>query len=163
EEFRFRLAIPLTRPIPKDRYTDIWHRINAALLMGKNDPQTKDASRMLYTPTAPPDVAVSAEYIPGLALDWEQLPEAPAETGRSATGPMTSGQTVGVSRDVLLFTIEGVPSGQQRGMALRAARSFLSAGKTVDETVELVWRGLQASPVGDTANPWTEEQAREIV
>jgi hypothetical protein len=48
-------------------------------------------------------------------------------------------------------------------MALRAARSFLSAGKTVDETVDLVWRGLRASPVGDAANPWTEAQVREIV
>ena len=163
DDFRFRLAIPLTKPIPKAQYTDIWHRMNASLFLGKNDPHTKDASRMLFTPAAPADVAVVAEYIPGLALDWEKLPEAPAWSRRSTVGPVTSGQTSRVSREVLLFTIEGAPDGQQRGMALRAARSFLSAGKSVDETSDLVWRGLQASPVGDDSNPWTEDQAREIV
>lgn len=41
EDFRFRLAIPFTKPVPKAQYTDIWHRMNAALFFGKNDPQTK--------------------------------------------------------------------------------------------------------------------------
>jgi hypothetical protein len=163
ENFRFRLAIPLTKPVPKDRYTDVWHRINEHLLIGKNDPQTKDPSRMLYTPAAPEGVATVAEYISGLALDWEKLPEAPATARKSTNGTVTSGQAVGVSRDVLLFTIDGASDGEQRGMALRAARSFLAAGKSVDETADLVWRGLQASPIGDPENPWTEEQARAIV
>jgi hypothetical protein len=48
-------------------------------------------------------------------------------------------------------------------MALRATRAFLGEGKSVDETAALIWRGLQASPVGDPSNPWTEEQARAIV
>jgi putative DNA primase/helicase len=163
DDFRFRVAIPFTTPVPKAQYTDVWHRINAYLFGGRNDPQTKDASRMLYTPAAPDGVAVTFEHGDGLALDWTTLPEAPASARTSTVGPSTSGQDVGVSRDVLLFTIEGAPDGQQRGMALRAARSFLSAGKTVDETIELVWRGLQASPVGDADNPWTEDLAREIV
>src|SRR3954471_22659854 len=106
--------------------------MNATVWLGKNDPQTKDASRMLFTPAAPVGVATVAEYVAGLALDWEQLPEAPAAARRATVRPVISGHTTHVSRDVLLFTVEGAPAGQQRGMALRAARSFLSAGKSVD-------------------------------
>jgi hypothetical protein len=82
EDFRFRVAIPLTKPLPRERYGDIWNRMNATLFLGKNDENTKDASRMLFTPAAPEGVAVVAEYIPGQALDWEKLPEAPAASRR---------------------------------------------------------------------------------
>ena len=33
-DFRFRAAIPLTMPVPNAQYTDIWHRINAAIWRG---------------------------------------------------------------------------------------------------------------------------------
>jgi hypothetical protein len=33
EDFRFRLAIPLAKPIPKDRYRDVWDRMNATLFL----------------------------------------------------------------------------------------------------------------------------------
>ena len=53
EEPRVRFAIPLTKAVPAERYPDAWRRIDAYLFGGKNDPNTKDASRMLYVPTAP--------------------------------------------------------------------------------------------------------------
>jgi len=162
-DFRFRIAIPLTKPVPRAQYTDVWHRINAHLFGGRNDPQTKDASRMLYTPAAPEGVATVAEYVPGLALDWEKLPEAPARRSPVPNAPARSGQTVAVSREVLMFTVDGAPSGSQRGMAVRAARALLGAGKSVEDAIELVWRGLRASPLGDAARPWTEDHARKIV
>jgi putative DNA primase/helicase len=162
EDFRFRLAIPLVRPIPKDRYTDVWHRMNAVLFMGRNDPNTKDASRMLFTPAAPEGVATVAEYIPGLALAWENLPPAPISSAKAATnGAASAGRDVGIGRQTMEFLLFGAPVGQQRGAALRAIRSLLAAGTTVEETAEKVFQGLQASPVGDAANPWTYEYVLE--
>jgi P4 family phage/plasmid primase-like protien len=163
DDFRFRLAIPFTKPVPKERYADIWHRMNEHLFGGRNDPQTKDPSRMLYTPAAPEGVATVAEYVPGLALDWEKLPEASISPKKATLGPVTDGNGVGIGKETMHFLLFGADAGQQRGAVLRATRSLLSAGKSVEETTDKVWQGLQASPVGDEANPWTYEQAQVIV
>jgi P4 family phage/plasmid primase-like protien len=160
ENFRFRLAIPLTKPIPKSQYTDIWHRTNARLFGGANDPGTKDASRMLYTPAAAEGVAVFADFIPGLALDWEKLPPAPAFDVRlPANGTTAAGHKVGISKQTYAFLIDGAPVGHQRTAALTATRSLLADGRSVEETAEKVWRGLEASEVGDPAKPWTYDDA----
>jgi hypothetical protein len=105
---------------------------------------------------------VFAEHFDGGALDWEKLPSAPPRIA-PATGVSTFGEDVGVSRDVLMFVMDGAPIGQQRGYACRAARALLANGKSVEETTDQVWRGLQASPIGDQANPWTHEDVRAIV
>jgi P4 family phage/plasmid primase-like protien len=160
-DFHFRLAIPLTKPVPKARYADIWHRMNAHLFGGKNDPQTKDPSRMLYLPAAPEGVTTVAEYVPGLALEWENLPEAPAQM-EPASGGSVFGQDVGIGRQTLEFIALGAPDGQQRGAALRATRSLLAAGYSVEDTAQKVWQGLQASPVGKADDPWTYEHALEF-
>ena len=105
-----------------------------------------------------------AEYVPGLALDWERLPDV-SDASPSCSPPngiVPTDKNVGVSREVLEFVVNGAPVGQQRGMSLRAGRSFLEVGKSIEETSDLVWRGLQASPVGDDADPWTQEHARAI-
>jgi hypothetical protein len=162
EDFRFRVAIPLTKPVPMTQYTDVWHRINGHLFGGRNDPQTKDASRMLFTPAAPEGVAVVAEYVSGGALDWEQLPEAPAYTNVSANGTVSAGKDVGIGRQTLEFLLFGADVGQQRGAAVKATRSLLAAGKSIEETAAKVWQGLQASPIGDERWPWTCEDALKI-
>ena len=160
-DFRFRVAIPLTKPVPAERYPEVWRRIDGHLFGGKNDPNTKDASRMLYTPAAPEDVPTVAESYDGLALDWEKLPAAPS-LGTVKNGATKRGADVGVGRDTMEFLVFGAESGTQRGRALAATRSLLAAGKSVEETAEKVWQGLQASPCGDPARPWTYEKALEF-
>lgn len=153
----------LSKPIPHAKYRDAWHQINHDVFAGKNDKNTKDASRMLYLPAAPPDVAVVAEYAPGLALDWTKLPPAPvpAQTENRSSRHRSNG--LGVSNEVLSFLALGAPVGEQRGMVLRAIRSLLSSGHDIDTTAEKVHRGLIASPVGDPNNPWTLEGVRAMV
>jgi putative DNA primase/helicase len=161
EDFRFRAVIPLARPIPRERYADAWRRIDAHLFGGRNDPATKDAGRMLYLPAAPDGVAVVAEHVPGLALDWEKLPPAPAT--RATTNEATSaGRDVGIGRGTMEFLVFGAPIGQQRDAALAATRSLLAAGKTIEEVADKVWQGLRASPVGKPQHPWTYEDALDF-
>ena len=155
---RVRVTIPLTRPVPAEQYPDVWRRANHHIFLGLNDPQTKDASRMLYEPAAPEDAAVLAEAGEGLALDWERLPPVPA-VGPTKGASTKRGEDVGIGWATLEFIALGVPKGQQRGRALAATRALLAAGKSIEETAEKVWQGLQASECGDPNDPWTYEHA----
>ena len=162
EEPRVRFAIPLTKAVPAERYPDAWRRINAHLFEGKNDPHTKDASRMLYVPAAPEGAMTLVKAGDGLALDWEKLP-AVAPLGSVKNGTAGQGKNLGLSRDTLEFLSLGAPVGQQRGRLLKATRALLSSGKSVEDTVELVWQGLERSPIGDPAKPWTHEYVVSVV
>ena len=162
-EYRFRLVLWFTTPIPAVNYPDIWLRINHHVFLGMNDKNTKDASRMLYLPTAPPDVAVVAEYVPGLALDWTKLPPIPVQAQNDGRDSRNRTGTPRISKDVLSFLALGAPVGDQRRLALRASRSLLSAGYDVDTTAEKVHGGLITSPVGDPGNPWTLDEVRAMV
>jgi P4 family phage/plasmid primase-like protien len=159
-DFCLRVVVPLTKPVAAAQYGQVWHRINATVFGGKNDPQTRDASRMSYLPAAPEGVATIADYVPGLALDWEKLPPAPAP--KATAGARSTGQDVGIGRETMQFLLFGADVGHQRGAALSATRSLLAMGKSVEETAAKVWQGLQASRVGDPADPWTYEHALEI-
>ena len=158
EEPRVRFAIPLTKAVPAEGYPDVWRRSDAYLFGGKNDPNTKDASRMLYVPTAPEDATTLVKVGEGLALDWEKLPAAPT-LGTIKDGATKRGADVGVGRETMNFLLFGAPVGEQRLRALAATRSLLAAGKSIEETADKVWQGLRASPCGDPAKPWTYEDA----
>jgi hypothetical protein len=67
-----------------------------------------------------------------------------------------------LGKPALDFVANGAPVGRQRVAAVAAARNYLSAGHTVGQTAAALWRGFQASPVGDPARPWTYEDALAI-
>ena len=50
---RLRVVLPFAEPIEPSDYPHVWAGLNA-LLGGANDPQTKDISRLHYTPSCPP-------------------------------------------------------------------------------------------------------------
>ncbi len=157
-ELRLRFAIPLAEPITVADWSDAWDAINAHLFDGLIDVQTKDISRMSYMPAARPDAVTLAEHHDGQALDWRKLPPAPARPAASANGT-SHGEDVGIGRATLEFIAMGAPIGHQRRAALAATRSLLAAGKSVEDAAALVWKGMQASPVGDADDPWTYEDA----
>ena len=158
-DFRFRVVLFLTKPVPAGRYPEIWLRTNAHVFGGKNDPNTKDASRMVFTPAAPEGVAVVAEQRAGFALDWTKLPPVPSETVTPIVGDVTRGAIDHLGYKTLDFVANGAPIGEQRGRALGATRAYLSAGYSIEETAEKVWQGLQNSPCGEAAKPWTYKDA----
>lgn len=77
DDLRFRIVIPLTRPIPRDDWLDFWRRACVHVFRERNDAQAKDPARFYYTPAAPADTLVIAEHHEGLALDPGLLPAAP--------------------------------------------------------------------------------------
>lgn len=76
---RYRLILPLSKPVLGGEWPVIWERLN--LWLGEiNDPATKDASRIYYLPSRPPG---STDYFTesgeGLPVDIDQLPELSGE------------------------------------------------------------------------------------
>ncbi|TAK30439.1 MAG: DUF3987 domain-containing protein [Chloroflexota bacterium] len=167
---RFRAVVRLARPIPASEWTaGVWEQINGGIFGGQNDPQTKDPARIYYLPSCPPGALRFVESHDGRPLDPDELPAVsatiPAPIG---TEPHPNGKTwvagaLPVGRDAWRFVAEGAPDGSQRGRAVAAARNFLSAGYSVEDTAAKIWLGLKASPWDAAKGPWTEEEAKAIV
>lgn len=84
EDPRFRIILPLTKPVPASEWADAWERLNQ-WLGGINDPATKDAARLYYLPSQPPDAPDHFIVVGGgRALDISELPEAPPERRQTA-------------------------------------------------------------------------------
>jgi hypothetical protein len=73
---RWRLVLPIARPVPADRWRDVWQRARAALCP-EADPSCKDASRQYFLPAHSPDVVPEFSYHPGELLNAATLPELP--------------------------------------------------------------------------------------
>lgn len=123
---------------------------------------------------APPSLHPSGrryEWEAGLSPDDMPLASMPQWladlAGRKPTLPVGSGAAsangMKLGRAALRFVAEGAPIGSQRLAAVAAARNHLSAGRSVDETVEAIWQGLQRSTWDGDRGAWTEEHARRLV
>jgi hypothetical protein len=78
---RWRVVIPLARPVPAKDWAEVWRRARAALCP-EADPQCKDASRQYYLPSHPVGVAPEATCHRGPLLDAATLPPLPPEPER---------------------------------------------------------------------------------
>ncbi|MHB1134519.1 MAG: hypothetical protein ACYC4L_19270 [Chloroflexota bacterium] len=156
---RFRMTILLARPIPAQDYADFRARAEQHLLGSSADPATKDPSRAFYLPSCPLGAPRFAEHHRGEPLDPDSLP--PALVRLVTQTPSAETKRV-LGRETLEFVANGAPLGEQRLRAVRAARGYLSAGYSVEETAQAIWRGLQASPQDPEREPWTYAEAVSI-
>jgi P4 family phage/plasmid primase-like protien len=159
DELAFRMVIPFTKPVPAAQWSDVWHRVNEHVFGGQSDPQTKDTSRMFFRPACPPDGLPFAYHHDGLALDPDKLPAAAYTAPEQRNGTVGKGTVKHLGYATYEFITFGAEVGHQRGAALAATRACLAAGHSTEEAAGLVWKGLQASPVGDPENAWTYEDA----
>jgi hypothetical protein len=82
-----------------------------------------------------------------------------------------SGSTAGDHGDTALplglsaleFIAHGVPIGEQRSRALAACRNLLAVGTSTEDTIDLIWQGLERSPQESGRRPWTRADAVAIV
>ncbi len=163
---RFRVVIPFVQPIQADIWRDVKARIDEHVFGMATDAATKDACRIYYTPSCPPKAARFAEHHHGEWLDPLLLPPstgsvATASTPRNGTGDATAPK-VPLGKAALDFVANGAPLGEQRTRALAAGRNYLSAGYSVEDTAQAIWRGLQASPQDPDREPWTYGDAKQI-
>lgn len=85
-------------------------------------------------------------------------------TSRSAAQPGERGDaSLPLGLAAQEFIEHGVPYGQQRARALSATRNLLARGTSTDETIELVWQGLERSQQEPGKRPWTRADAEAIV
>lgn len=77
DEPRLRVLVPFTEPVPASEWDWVWQSMDETFFGGRLDPQTKDASRMMYVPSCPPDgpEPFTDGCREGKALDWTHLPK----------------------------------------------------------------------------------------
>lgn len=171
DDVRFRIVVPFLKPLQTDGsaaegpalWRRVWQAATAHVLLGQNDPNTKDLSRFFYLPSTPPGYLVLAEHHDGLPLDWEALSLPAVVPSHTLKVERSSGTQPSLGRPTLEFLALGVRVGTQRDRALGATRALLAAGRSIEETADLVWHALSISPCGDEQNPWTHAHTLKLV
>ena len=164
---KFRVIIPFSKPVSAKDWPELKTRIDEHVFKGVNDPGGKDQARMYYTPSCLPGAPRFAQYHQGKPLDPCTLP---GNTRGASPTKATTNKKAGDKRDMkvmlgraaLEFVAGGAPQGEQRIRALATARNYLSAGHTIEETADAVWRGLKVSPQDPDKGEWQYEEALAI-
>lgn len=76
---KWRAIFPLTAPVPGEEWPRVWAKLAASIGGGFVDASCKDASRIYYLPSCPPENAdhAFAEIRDGAALDVATVPDLP--------------------------------------------------------------------------------------
>ena len=83
---RWRVVIPLARPMPVQAWGDVWRRARAALCP-EADPACKDPSRAYWLPAHDGGLAAKPRVNEGPLLDPSTLPPLPSEPRREMSTP----------------------------------------------------------------------------
>lgn len=167
DDCRFRVVIPFTTPVPNADWPKAKAKIDYHVFRQGVDKATKDSSRLYYLPSCAPGAPRFAVHHEGKLLDPTVLPDVPFPKN-GASEPGGNGEATGtmkmqLGKNALDFVANGAPIGEQRDRALAAARNYLSAGYSVEDTIKAVWRGLERCPEEDRKGPWTVNDAEFIV
>jgi len=135
EKPRFRVIIPLSRPVTVAEYQVVWMAINAKS-GGTADHGAKDASRISYWPSCPQENFVNAftHHNRGEILDPNALlasPASPPAGAKKAAGKHTS-LANGISAGPPDMK-QGVKKGTRHKELLRRVGSCLGPGKMTEE------------------------------
>jgi putative DNA primase/helicase len=90
EHPRWRVVFPLARPVSAEEWPTVYPKLAHALGCGHQDAACKDASRIYYLPSCPPDAARHAEVHEGVWLDPDAYPDLPKDPPRER--PAASGR-----------------------------------------------------------------------
>lgn len=97
---RWRVVLPLTRPVEGEDWPNFWLRANA-YFGGCVDPQTKDRSRIFFLPSCRPEAVHEFKTQHGLLLDPSSLPDVPQYAAPEWTPPR-NGTLTAVPSDTLV-------------------------------------------------------------
>jgi uncharacterized protein (DUF927 family) len=101
---KYRVIIPLAKPVPANEWPVVWTRVNL-FVDERNDPSTKDASRLYYTPAHP--VGADCAFVQegkGRFLSIDDLPALPEGMQKLAS---TTYKQISIAK---LPEIEGIES-----------------------------------------------------
>ncbi len=159
---RFRVVLPLSRPVTADEYTALWIRF--ANWAGSVDQAPKDPSRFWFLPGVTDGGPFEAHRLTGEALDVDEWLTRPDPTPKPVLPPRQEPRRDAGSGDrearalAYLRRIDGAISGQDGsgqtwGAAIALARGF---GLNESQTFSLLWN--EHNPRCDP--PWTEKELR---
>ena len=89
-------------------------------------------------------------------------PSRPREDRDAADGQQGDA-TLPLGQAAIEFISLGVPVGEQRKRACAATRNLLALGTSAEDTVDLIWQGLERSPQEPGRPAWTRTEAEAIV
>jgi hypothetical protein len=160
---RFRVVLPLSRPVTADEYTALWIRF--ANWAGSVDQAPKDPSRFWFLPGVTDGGPFDAHRLTGEAIDVDEWLSRPDPTPKpvvvqSRQEPRRDAGSGDREARALAYLrrIDGAISGQDGsgqtwGAAIALARGF---GLNESQTFSLLWS--EHNPRCDP--PWTEKELR---
>lgn len=127
---------------------------------GTADPYCKDAARLFFGRMGARHVVLGNVLYRDVLQQQVVEPFLAARKARTNGyhAPAHRGETRKPGRQALDFVANGAPMGTQRMRAISAARSYLLAGHSADDTAAALMRGFQAGPQ-DPSDPWAWEHA----
>jgi hypothetical protein len=141
---RYRVVVPLARPIPPARYAAAWERLNA-LLDGALDPSGRNPSHFYYLPAVPPGGEPHFEF---WAADGELLdpdaPEAEESPAAACPAPEVDLDSLAISDRIRRLIREGIAADTEnryegdRSRALFAAIIAMVAAGLADDQIVAV-------------------------
>ncbi len=137
---RVRLIFPLETPYPAGRHLEVWSRVNG-MAGGRNDPQTKDASRIYYVPTTFDPAHAVAWRNRGRWLSVADLPELDHDPREGAASEMR----VEKVRQQLRSLAASHPL-KGAAAALLCDGKFAEPGERHDAILRLTWWIADKSP-----------------
>lgn len=123
---RWRVVIPLAKPVAgdEDHWPEVWQRAHARF-GACMDEQCKDASRIYFLPSCPPDSEPQVESHDGAPLDPDSLPPvpklAPSPRRTPKTAPGSIGQYAAKALDDELAAVSSAGEGQRNSQLNRSA------------------------------------------
>jgi hypothetical protein len=147
---RWRVVMPLSRPLAGVDWPDFWLRANA-FFGGCVDPATKDSSRIFYLPSCPPGAEHKTEQRHGTLLDPDELPEVPKYEPPAAV--RTGGSKL-MTRHLADWATRFCLAGTGRLAAMPPDSGRNAACNRLAYTLA----GLAADPLHDLRQTWVEDQ-----
>lgn len=156
---RFRVILPLTRPVSPFEYAGLWRRVNA-LAADKLDPSPKDPSRFWFVPGVKDGAAFRVVRLTGAPMDPDELLSQPEPTEPAAANVARTETTDERERRAIAY-IDRMPAaiaGQQGHAAAWAVARKLAQDFGFDEstTFRILWSEYNPR----CHPPWTEKELR---
>lgn len=163
QEHRFRVILPLTRPVSAFEYTALWHRINEHA-GGKLDPAPKDASRFWYTPGVGdhPGACFEHRELTGAYLDPDEWLSRAAQPDPPPQNVAYISQAAAETRArSYIAKMPPAISGEQGHQSLwRVARTLVQDFELAPDTAERI---IQSDYNPRCRPPWSQKQIRHKV
>lgn len=135
---RYRLIMPLAKPVPAKDWPVIWSRLNM-LVDGINDPSTKDASRLNYMPSTFDASVAEAHRFEGVWISVNDLPNHIQDASTATEISDSAARTVASKIKARLKRVANDHHLKKSATQIIAGEPFAESGERHETIRELTW------------------------